>query len=162
MEIKDILKPEEYASLNQINQADRAWLNDRIQIRRDGEPGVECVVRGTNSEGDYYKLTPEEVVRQYYAYKLISEYGYHKEQISFEEPVLFAGRQTINDKRIDICVFDKNHKNIIMVIEVKRPEIKDYQKTWEDESTTPYQQMQFKPSYCKVNIKTGIFTVLCF
>lgn len=35
MEIKDILKPEEYASLNQINQADRAWLNDRIQIRRD-------------------------------------------------------------------------------------------------------------------------------
>lgn len=142
MEIKDILKPEEYQNLNQINQADRAWLNDRIQMRRNGEPGIECVVRGMNSEGDYFKLTPEEIIRQHYAHKLISEYGYHEAQISFEEPVLFAGRQTINDKRIDICVFDEEHKNIIMIIEVKRPEINDYRKTWEGESTTPYQQMQ--------------------
>lgn len=142
MEIKDILKPDEYENLNQVNQTDRDWLNDRIQIRRDGEPGVECVVRGTNSEGDYFKLTPEEIIRQYYAYKLLSEYGYKKEQISFEEPVLFAGRQTINDKRIDICVFDEGHNNVIMIIEVKRPEINDYQKTWDGESTTPFQQMQ--------------------
>lgn len=142
MEIRDILKPEEYENLNQINQDDRNWINDRIQIRRDGEPGVECVVRGTNSEGDFFKLTPEEIIRQYYAYKLISEYGYSKEQISFEDPVHFAGRQTINDKRIDISVFDEEHKNIIMIIEVKRPYINDYHKTWEGESTTPYQQMQ--------------------
>lgn len=142
MEIRDILKPDEYANLNQINQEDRDWINDRIQIRRDGEPGIECVVRGRNSEGDYFKLTPEEIIRQYYAYKLITEYGYNREQLSFEEPVLFAGRQTINDKRIDISVFDEEHKKIIMVIEVKRPEINDYQKTWEGESTTPYQQMQ--------------------
>lgn len=52
MEIRDILKPEEYDSLNQMNQTDRDWLNDRIQIRRDGEPGVECIIRGINSEGD--------------------------------------------------------------------------------------------------------------
>lgn len=64
MEIKDILKPDEYENLNQVNQTDRDWLNDRIQIRRDGEPGVECVVRGTNSEGDYFKLTPEEIISQ--------------------------------------------------------------------------------------------------
>lgn len=142
MEIKDILKPDEYENLNQVNQTDRDWLNDRIQIRRDGEPGVECVVRGTNREGDYFKLTPEEIIRQYYAYKLLSEYGYKKEQISFEEPVLFAGRQTINDKRIDICVFDEERKNVIMIIEVKRPEINDYQKIRDGESTTPFQQMQ--------------------
>ena len=30
MEIRDILKPEEYDSLNQMNQTDRDWLNDRI------------------------------------------------------------------------------------------------------------------------------------
>lgn len=142
MEIRDILKPDEYANLNQINQEDIDWINDRIQMRRDGEPGVECIIRGRNSEGDYFKLTPEEIIRQYYAYKLITEYGYNKEQISFEEPVLFAGRQTINDKRIDICVFDKAFDRIIMIVEVKRPEINDYQKTWEGESTTPYQQMQ--------------------
>ncbi|MCM1157324.1 MAG: type I restriction enzyme HsdR N-terminal domain-containing protein [Bacteroidales bacterium] len=93
MEIKDILKPDEYSGLNQFNQEDKDWINGRIRIRRDGAPGVECVVRGINSEGDYFKLTPEEIVRQYYAYKLLSEYGYRKEQISFEEPVLFAGRQ---------------------------------------------------------------------
>ncbi len=46
MEIKDILKPDEYEILNQVNQTDRDWLNDRIQIRRDGKPGVECVARG--------------------------------------------------------------------------------------------------------------------
>lgn len=145
MEIKDILKPDEYNGLNQFNQEDKDWINSRIQMRRDGEPGVECIVRGTNSDGDYFKLTPEEIVRQHYAYKLISEYGYKKEQISFEEPVLFAGKQTINDKRIDIAVFDKEHKNIIMIIEVKRPKINDYKKTWEGESTSPFQQMQ---SYC--------------
>lgn len=145
MEIKDILKPDEYSGLNQFNKKDKDWINGRIQIRRDGAPGVECVVRGINSEGDYFKLTPEEIVRQYYAYKLLSEYGYKKEQISFEEPVLFAGRQTINDKRIDIAVFDEEHKNIVMIIEVKRPEINDYNKIWEGESTTPFQQMQ---SYC--------------
>lgn len=145
MEIKDILKPDEYAGLTQFNEDDKEWINGRIQTRRNGEPGVECVVRGKNSDGDYFKLTPEEIVRQYYAYKLITEYGYHKEQISFEEPVLFAGRQTINDKRIDITVFDQEHKHIIMIIEVKRPEINDYKKTWEGESTTPFQQMQ---SYC--------------
>lgn len=29
MEIKDILKPDEYENLNQVNQTDRDWLNDR-------------------------------------------------------------------------------------------------------------------------------------
>lgn len=145
MEIKDILKPEEYNGLNQFSEDDKNWINGRIENRRNGEPGVECIVRGMNSDGDYFKLTPEEIVRQYYAHKLLTEYGYEKEQISFEEPVFFAGRQAINDKRIDITVFDKEHKNIIMIIEVKRPEINDYKKAWEGEPTTPFQQMQ---SYC--------------
>lgn len=145
MEIKDILKTDEYNGLNEFKQEDKDWINGQIKIRRNGEAGVECVVRGLNNDGDFFKLTPEEIVRQHYAYKLLAEYGYEKEQISFEEPVLFAGRQIINDKRIDIAVFDKEHKNIIMIIEVKRPEISDYKKTWEGETTTPFQQMQ---SYC--------------
>lgn len=145
MEIKDILEPNEYRSLNQFTQEDKDWINGRIKTRKGGEPGVECVIRGKNSSGDYFKLTPEEIVRQYYAYKLITEYGYEKSQISFEEPVIFAGRATINDKRIDITVFDKEHKNITMIIEVKRPKIVDYNKVWEGESTTPFQQMQ---TYC--------------
>ena len=44
MEIKDILKPDEYAGLTQFNEDDKEWINGRIQKRRNGEPGVECVV----------------------------------------------------------------------------------------------------------------------
>lgn len=143
--IKDILKNEEYNHLAQFSDEDKEWIDERIQTRKDGALGVECIVRGKNDEGDYFELTPEEIVRQYYAYKLIQLYGYKKEQLSFEEPVFFAGRQTISDKRIDIAVFDEDHKNISMIIEVKRPEINDYKKNWDGESTTPFQQMQ---SYC--------------
>ena len=145
MDIRDVLESSEYDSLKQFSKEDKDWINERIETRRDGEAGVECIVRGMNNEGDYFKLTPEEIVRQYYAYKLITEYGYDKKQLSFEEPVIFAGRSTITDKRIDIAVFDEQHKDIIMIIEVKRPKIDDYNRTWEGESTTPFQQMQ---SYC--------------
>lgn len=66
MEIKDILEPSEYDSLNQFTSDDIEWINGRINTRRNGEPGIECVVRGKNNDGDYFKLTPEEIVRQYY------------------------------------------------------------------------------------------------
>ena len=67
-------------------------------------------------------------MRQYYAYKLITEYGYDKEQLSLEEPVLIAGKTIDTDKRIDIAVFDSEHKKIQMIIEVKRPRITNYHK----------------------------------
>ena len=145
MEIKDILEPSEYDSLNQFTSDDIEWINGRINTRRKGEPGIECVVRGKNNDGDYFKLTPEEIVRQYYAYKLITEYGYDKEQLSLEEPVLIAGKTIDTDKRIDIAVFDSEHKKIQMIIEVKRPRITNYHKNWDGEGSTPYQQMY---SYC--------------
>lgn len=145
MEIKDILEPSEYDSLNQFTSDDIEWINGRINTRRNGEPGIECVVRGKNNDGDYFKLTPEEIVRQYYAYKLITEYGYDKEQLSLEEPVLIAGKTIDTDKRIDIAVFDSEHKKIQMIIEVKRPRITNYHKNWDGEGSTPYQQMY---SYC--------------
>lgn len=145
MEIKDILEAGEYSSLNQFSQDDKEWINGRINFRRNGKPGVECVVRGMNSDGDYFELTPEEIIRQYYAYKLISEYGYDKSQLSLEEPVLIAGKTIDTDKRIDIAVFDVEHKKIEMIIEVKRPRITDYHKNWDGEGSTPYEQMY---SYC--------------
>ncbi len=145
MDIKEILSKNEYEKLAQFKEEDKQWINNRIHARKDGQPGVECVVRGMNSDGDYFKLTPEEIVRQYYAYKLISEYKYPKEQLSFEVPVFFAGKSKIDDKRIDIAVFDKEQKNIDMIIEVKRPSIDDYNKVYDLEASTPFQQMQ---SYC--------------
>lgn len=145
MEIKDILEPDEYDSLNQFTQEDKDWINERISVRRDGKPGVKCVVRGKNSEGDLFELNPEEIVRQYYAYKLITEYGYDKSQLDLEPAVFFSGGSVESNKRPDIMVYDSEHKEIVMIIEVKRPRINNYHKTWDKESSTPYQQMY---SYC--------------
>jgi type I restriction enzyme M protein len=60
--IEQILKTEEASHIAQFSQEDKDWLNSRIQDRVDGEPGVECVIRGKNDNGDYFKLTPEEIV----------------------------------------------------------------------------------------------------
>ncbi len=147
MTIKDILKQNEYEHISQFSENDKKWIDERIQVRVDGKPGVECVVRGKNSDGDFFELTPEEIVRQYYAHELLDEYGYKKEQIAFEVPVVYAGKEILREKRIDIVVYNKDDKNKVdLVIEIKRPEIKDENVTYEGEHSTPFQQMQ---SYCR-------------
>lgn len=153
--IKDILTKEEFDSLSQFTEDDINWINNRIHTRTDGTPGIECVVRGKNDDGDYFKLTSEEIIRQYYARKLMDEYGYDKTQLEFELPVVYAGREIIRDKRIDIAVFNKDdHSKLDIVIEVKRPEVKDENETQSGDSTTPFQQMQ---SYCRAKLpKIGV------
>ena len=145
--IEQILETEEAAHISQFTQDDKDWINGRIHDRADGEAGVECVIRGKNDDGDYFKLTPEEIVRQYYAYKLIEVYGYSKDQIKFELPAVFAGKEVIKDKRVDIAVFNKDDSSKIdFIIEVKRPKIKDEHVVDGADATTPFQQMQ---SYCR-------------
>ena len=146
MTIQDILKPEEMGNLTLFTEQEIEWLNARINIRKNGKLGVECVVRGKTDSDDFFELGPEEVVRQLLAHKLIEEYGYTKEQLEFEVPALIAGKGIEGEKRIDIAVYpDANRKKIIMVIEVKRPSIKDENKKYDGESSTPRQQME---SYC--------------
>ena len=62
--IEQILEIEEVAHLSQFTQEDKDWINNRIHDRVDGVAGVECIIRGKNDDGDYFKLTPEEIVRQ--------------------------------------------------------------------------------------------------
>ena len=146
MEIKDILKPVELRDLKQFSAKEQEWLNKRIQNRKDGKPGVECVVRGLNSDGDFFELKPEEIVRQLYAHRLIEEYGYSKDQLEFEVQAVYAGREVVKDKRIDIAIYSgSDKKKLDIVIEVKRPEVKDENAVYEGESSTPRQQME---SYC--------------
>lgn len=145
--IEQILETEEATHLAQFTQEDKDWINGRIHDRADGEAGIECVIRGKKDDGDYFKLTPEEIVRQYYAYKLIKVYGYSKEQIKFELPAVFAGKEIIKDKRVDIAIFNKSDSSKIdFIIEVKRPKIKDEHTIDGADATTPFQQMQ---SYCR-------------
>ncbi|MCI6086545.1 MAG: N-6 DNA methylase [Selenomonas sp.] len=144
MHIRDILKPGELEKLTQFDQKEIDWLDKRIATRSDGKPGVVCVLRG--KKDDLFELTPEEIVRQLYAHRLIDVYDYPKKQMAFEVPVTYAGKQAINEKRIDIVLYaDEYHKDIKLLIELKRPSIEDPDATY-DEGATPLQQLQ---SYCK-------------
>ena len=96
-------------------------LEERIKVKTNKkgvvEPFVICIVRDKE-----IKLTPEEVVRQLYAERLMTEYGYPKERLVFEYPVYF-GRET---KRADIVIKDKDDPTVAyIIVEVKKPKAKD-------------------------------------
>ncbi len=96
-------------------------LEERIKVKTNkkgvDEPFVTCIVRDKE-----IKLTPEEVVRQLYAERLMTEYGYPKERLVFEYPVYF-GRET---KRADIVIKDKDDPSVAyIIVEVKKPKAKD-------------------------------------
>ena len=57
--IEQILDHDEAAHIAQFNQQDKDWINNRIHDRADGEAGIECIIRGKNDGGDYFKLTPD-------------------------------------------------------------------------------------------------------
>jgi type I restriction enzyme M protein len=78
---------------------------------------VACIIREKDIQ-----LKPEEIVRQLYAARLISQYGYPKKRLTFEYPVTF-GREK---KSADIVVFDKDRPDTpYIIVEVKKPKLKD-------------------------------------
>ena len=66
-----------------------------IKKEHEHDFAVKCIVRDKD-----IRLTPEEVVRQLYAHRLIVKYGYPVSRLACEFPVFF-GRET---KRADIVV----------------------------------------------------------
>ena len=101
------------------NAVQRLEERIKVKINKKGiaEPFVTCIVRDKE-----IKLTPEEVVRQLYAERLMTEYGYPKERLVFEYPVYF-GRET---KRADIVIKDKDDPTVAyIIVEVKKPKAKD-------------------------------------
>ncbi|MCL1888420.1 MAG: type I restriction enzyme HsdR N-terminal domain-containing protein, partial [Kiritimatiellaeota bacterium] len=107
-------------SLELFAPADVEALEQRTTLRKTAKgvfPHVACLVRGKG-----IRLTPEEMVRQLYAQKLMDEYGYPKERLAFEFPVHF-GRET---KRADIVVRDENDPNVpYIIVETKKPKARD-------------------------------------
>lgn len=78
---------------------------------------VNCLIRKKE-----IKLTPEEIVRQLYIYKLTEEYGYSTDRMQVEYAVHF-GREV---KRADIVIMDKIQPTVpYIIIEVKKPKLKD-------------------------------------
>jgi type I restriction enzyme M protein len=100
--------------------AESDWLEKRIfkrKTKKGMEYAVPCIVRGKD-----IRLTPEEIVRQLYAHRLMEEYGYPASRLAFEFTVHF-GRET---KRADIVVLDKDDPNVpYIIVETKKPKAKD-------------------------------------
>ena len=123
MTLAEILHGSAYSLDLFTNSSDNAIqrLEERIKVKTNkkgvAEPFVTCIVRDKE-----IKLTPEEVVRQLYAERLMTEYGYPKERLVFEYPVYF-GRET---KRADIVIKDKDDPTVAyIIVEVKKPKAKD-------------------------------------
>lgn len=117
--INNILKNSDY-SLTIFSNPEKKWLENRI-TETEGKKGIEykvvCIIR--NKE---IKITPEEVVRQLYTYKLMQDYGYPSKQIQFEYPIKF-GREA---KRADIVIVSSQDLTTAYIIaEIKKPKAKD-------------------------------------
>ena len=57
MKLNDILGSNERENLTQFSEGLINQLEERIATRRDSKAGIECIVRGKNSDGDYFELT---------------------------------------------------------------------------------------------------------
>ncbi|AOR22699.1 N-6 DNA methylase [Clostridium taeniosporum] len=118
--LNSIIKESNYR-LTQFSDKAIDIVEKNVVMRKDKKGKevvyVNCLVR--NKE---IKLTPEELVRQLYIYKLITEYKYPVERMELEYNVTF-GREK---KRADIVIFDKDYPTSPQIIvELKKPKLKD-------------------------------------
>ncbi|WP_190810346.1 N-6 DNA methylase [Flagellimonas sp. S3867] len=118
MTINDILKGSKYSEEIFNDEAvDR--LNAKIEVRVSrgkDTPFVKCLKRNKDIQ-----LKPEEVIRQLFLDKLLTEYNYGRSSIQVEYPVNF-GRQT---KRADIVIIDKEYDSPYIIVELKKPKFTD-------------------------------------
>lgn len=66
---------------------------------------------------------PEEIIRQLWLYKLIKHYNYPLDRLDVEKEVQFG--HEIHEKAADIIVYDADKETAHIIIEVKKPEVKD-------------------------------------
>lgn len=98
----------------------KAFIESHIimkNVRGVDVPFIVCLSRHKE-----IRLTPEEVVRQLYIYKLIHEYGYPESRIQLETPIHF-GREI---KRADITIMDKDRPNVpYIIVEIKKTKLSE-------------------------------------
>ena len=119
VQLKELFKNSNYSD-SLFNEAEISAIESRINMREaKGKevPYTTCLIR--NKE---IKLTPEEIVRQLYVYRLINTYGYPMSRLQAEYAVNF-GREV---KRADIVIMDKDKPTVpYIIIEVKKPKLSD-------------------------------------
>jgi type I restriction enzyme M protein len=87
---------------------------DSMIIEQDGRFYIKCQIK------DKYKVAkPEEIVRQLWVYRLLSEYKYPKERIDVERVVNFGSKDS---GLADIVVLQEDLQHPYIIFEVKRPQ----------------------------------------
>jgi len=87
---------------------------ERLIIEQDDKYSIKCQIK------DRYKVAkPEEVVRQLWIYRLLTEYGYPKERIDVEKVIYFGSR--VEPGAADIVVYHEDLRHYYILFEVKRP-----------------------------------------
>jgi type I restriction enzyme M protein len=90
---------------------------DRVYVKTLEHNGKDKVVLTDK------KTAPEEIVRQLFLYELLNVYKYPKDRVKLEVDVQF-GRE-IGKKRADIVVYREDMKTPYLMVEVKKPDVKD-------------------------------------
>ncbi|MFA4817802.1 MAG: N-6 DNA methylase [Parcubacteria group bacterium] len=85
---------------------------------KDGKYYLDCLKRKKNIQAK-----PEEIVRQLMIYKLVNFYKYPLDRLDVEVDVQF-GRE-IGSKRADIVIYREDGKTPYLMVEVKKPDVKD-------------------------------------
>jgi type I restriction enzyme M protein len=91
---------------------------ESLLIEKDGKLFIHC------QKKDKYKVAkPEEIVRQLWIYRLLTEYGYPKERIDVERIIYFGSR--VEPGAADIVVFHDDLTHYYILFETKRPQRTD-------------------------------------
>lgn len=113
--VAEILKGTDYG-LKVFSDAD---LKAITILDKGGKPYLTCAVSDKARPAK-----PEEIVRQLYLSKLMSEYGYPKDRITVEKSVQFGS--SVHDKAADIVIFEKGAPTTpYIIVECKKPKRKD-------------------------------------
>ncbi len=87
---------------------------EKLIVEQDGKYSIKCQIK------DKYKVAkPEEVVRQLWIRRLLTEYGYPKERIDVEKVIYFGSR--VEPGAADIVVYHEDLQHYYILFEVKRP-----------------------------------------
>lgn len=87
---------------------------EKLIIEQEGKFLIKCQIK------DKYKVAkPEEIVRQLWIYRLLTEYGYPKERIDIEKVIDFGSR--VEPGAADIVVFHEDLTHYYILFETKRP-----------------------------------------
>jgi len=119
MNSQDILNNTAYADIL-FTETEKTAINNAIVIKQSrgaDVPYIQCQIRQKE-----IKVTPEELIRQLFVYRLLNTYQYPASRMMLEYGVSFGSEV----KRADIVIFDKDRPNVpYIIVELKKPKLKE-------------------------------------